>query len=101
MVLARRGYVIEEAPTGGAALRKLEGVTPDLILLDAMLPDMTGYDILARVKKEPKLKDIPVVMLTAKNNPLDRQKGLRGGLAAFLTKPFDPEKLLAVIDDHI
>ncbi len=40
-------------------------------------------------------------MLTAKNNPLDRQKGLRGGLAAFLTKPFDPEKLLAVIDDHI
>ncbi len=101
MVLARRGYVIEEAPTGGAALRKLEGVTPDLILLDAMLPDMSGYDILARVKKEPKLKDIPVVMLTAKNNPLDRQKGLRGGLAAFLTKPFDPEKLLAVIDDHI
>jgi twitching motility two-component system response regulator PilG len=101
MVLARRGYVIEEAPTGGAALRKLEGITPDLILLDAMLPDMSGYDILARVKKEPKLKDIPVVMLTAKNNPLDRQKGLRGGLAAFLTKPFDPEKLLAVIDDHI
>lgn len=101
MVLAKRGYTIEEAATGGDALRKLEGELPDLILLDAMLPDMTGYDILSRLKRDGRLKNVPVVMLTAKNNPMDRQKGLRGGSVAYLTKPFDPEKLLNVIDEHI
>jgi twitching motility two-component system response regulator PilG len=101
MVLAKRGYGIEEAATGGAALRKMEAMLPNLILLDAMLPDMTGYDILSRLKKDERLKEVPVVMLTAKNNPVDRQKGLKGGSVAYLTKPFDPEKLLAVIDDNI
>ena len=101
MVLAKRGYTIEEAATGGAALRKLEAMLPNLILLDAMLPDMTGYDILFRLKNDERLKAVPVVMLTAKNNPVDRQKGMRGGSVAYLTKPFDPEKLLAVIDDNI
>ena len=101
MVLAKRGYTIEEASTGGAALRKIAAVLPDLILLDAMLPDMTGYDILHRLKNDQRLKEVPVVMLTAKNNPVDRQKGLKGGSVAYLTKPFDPEKLLAVIDDNI
>ena len=101
MVLAKRGYTIEEAATGGAALRKLEAMLPNLILLDAMLPDMTGYDILFRVKNDERLREVPVVMLTAKNNPVDRQKGMRGGSVAYLTKPFDPEKLLAVIDENI
>lgn len=101
MVLAKRGYTIEEASTGGAALRRMEVILPDLILLDAMLPDMTGYDILFRLKNDERLKNVPVVMLTAKNNPVDRQKGMRGGSVAYLTKPFDPEKLLAVIDDNI
>lgn len=103
MVLTKRGYIIEEAPTGGAALRRIEGggSIPNLILLDAMLPDMTGYDILSILKKDLRFKDIPVVMLTAKNNSVDRQKGLQGGSAAYLTKPFDPEKLLAVIDENI
>ncbi|MFH0785789.1 MAG: response regulator [Pseudomonadota bacterium] len=101
MVLAKRGYTIVEAPTGGEALRKMEAIRPSLILLDAMLPDMTGYDILFRLKHDARLKDVPVVMLTAKNNPVDRQKGMRGGSVAYLTKPFDPEKLLAVIDDNI
>jgi len=101
MVLAKRGYTIEEASTGGAALRRMEVILPNLILLDAMLPDMTGYDILFRLKNDERLKNVPVVMLTAKNNPVDRQKGMRGGSVAYLTKPFDPEKLLAVIDDNI
>ncbi|GEM_PF-656773 len=101
MVLAKRGYTIEEAATGGAALRKMEAMLPNLILLDAMLPDMTGYDILFRLKNDERLKAVPVVMLTAKNNAVDRQKGMRGGSVAYLTKPFDPEKLLAVIDENI
>lgn len=101
MVLAKGGYVVEEAPTGGAALRRLANVVPDLILLDAMLPDLSGYDVLTHLKHDARLKQVPVVMLTAKNNPMDRQKGLRSGLVAYLTKPFDPERLLFVIKEHI
>lgn len=101
MVLAKGGYLVEEAPTGGAALRRLANLVPDLILLDAMLPDLSGYDVLAHLKYDARLQKVPVVMLTAKNNPMDRQKGLRSGLVAYLTKPFDPEKLLAVIKEHI
>ncbi len=101
MVIAKRGYTVNEAATGAVAIRKARERTPDLILLDATLPDMTGYDILHRFKNDVRLKNVPIVMLTAKNNPVDRQKGLQGGSVAYLTKPFDPEKLLAVIDEHI
>lgn len=97
MVLSRNGYIVNEASTGGEAFRKLEDFSPRLILLDAMLPDMTGYDILARLKLDSQLKEIPVVMLTAKDSPVDREKGLRAGSSAYLTKPFNPDKLLSVI----
>lgn len=101
MVIAKRGYTIHEAATGAVAMRKAKEKTPNLILLDAMLPDMTGYDILNRFKHDVHLKNVPIVMLTARNSPVDRQKGMQGGSVAYLTKPFDPEKLLAVIDEYI
>ncbi len=101
MVVAKRGYTVNEAATGAVALRKAQEGVPNLILLDAMLPDMSGYEILHRFKNDDRLRDVPVVMLTAKNNPVDRQKGLQGGSAAYLTKPFDPERLLAAIDEYL
>ncbi len=97
MVLSRKGYVVEEAASGSEALRKVHDQPPHLILLDAMLPDMTGYDILAELQQDQRLKSIPVVMLTAKDSPIDREKGLRAGAVAYLTKPFNPDKLLSVI----
>jgi twitching motility two-component system response regulator PilG len=66
-----------------------------------MLPDMTGYDILAKLKQDTRLKEIPVVMLTAKDSPIDREKGMRAGSVAYLTKPFNPDKLLSVIGSYI
>jgi CheY-like chemotaxis protein len=101
MVLSRNGYVVSEAATGGQALRMVGNAIPHLILLDAMLPDMTGYDILAQLKQDQRLKEIPVVMLTAKDSPVDREKGMRAGSVAYLTKPFNPDKLLSVIGDYI
>lgn len=101
MVLTRKGYRVEEAATGGEALSKVASVLPQLILLDARLPDMTGFDVLAKIKQNSQLKEIPVVMLTAKDNPVDREKGMRAGLAEYLTKPFNPEKLLSVIGGYI
>jgi twitching motility two-component system response regulator PilG len=101
MVLSRKGYVVNEAANGGEALRQVAERRPHLILLDAMLPDMTGYDVLAQLKQDPRLKEIPVVMLTAKDSPVDRQKGMRAGSVAYLTKPFNPDKLLSVIGGYI
>ncbi len=101
VVLSRNGFTVREAATGSEALDQLEQGTPKLILLDAMLPDMTGYEILALLKQDQRLKDIPVVMLTAKDSPIDREKGMRAGSNAYLTKPFDPDKLLSVIGGYI
>ena len=101
MVLSRNGYVVEEAASGGEALSKVHDQLPHLILLDAMLPDMTGYDILAKLQQDQRLKEIPVVMLTAKDSSIDREKGLRAGAMAYLTKPFNPEKLLSVIGSSL
>jgi twitching motility two-component system response regulator PilG len=102
MVLSRKGYAVSEAATGREAFIKVaDEELPHLILLDAMLPDMTGYDILAKLKQDTRLKEIPVVMLTAKDSPVDREKGMRAGSVAYLTKPFNPDKLLSVIGSYI
>ncbi len=102
MVLSRKGYAVDEAASGEEALSKVDGeCLPNLILLDAMLPDMTGYNILALLKQDSRFKDIPVVMLTAKDSPVDREKGLQAGASDYLTKPFNPDKLLSVIGGYI
>ncbi len=101
MVLSRKGYLVQEAVNGQQALKMIGDAQPHLILLDAMLPDMTGYDILAQLQQDRRLKEIPVVMLTAKDSPMDREKGIRAGSSAYLTKPFNPEKLLSVIGSYI
>lgn len=75
-----------------AALRQLP--SPDAILLDVILPDANGFDILARVRAHPALKSIPVIMLTGKATREDVMRGLAGGADGYITKPFDPEILI-------
>ena len=101
MVLTRKAYRLREATTGAEALQLINTETPDLILLDAMLPDMTGYEILTQLKENEMFKKIPVVMLTAKMGATDRQKGLQAGAVAYLTKPFNPDKLLSTVAQYI
>lgn len=101
MVLGRKGYPLREATTGKEALAAIEEEVPQLILLDAMLPDMTGYSILVHLQKHDALKNIPVIMLTAKTGATDRQKGLQAGAVAYLTKPFDPDKLISTVVQNV
>lgn len=101
MVLGKNGYGVLEAGSGREAMDRLAEGAPSLILLDAMLPDTTGYDILTKIKQEDRWKDVPVVMLTARKGALDRQKGMKAGSVEYLTKPFDPQKLLGVIRNHV
>lgn len=101
MVLQRKGFTCHEAPSGQQALELMEKESYDLVMLDAMLPDMTGYDILLQLKKRGRLETLPVVMLTAKTGATDRQRGLHAGAVAYLTKPFSPDKLLATVKQHL
>jgi two-component system OmpR family response regulator len=70
---------------------------PDLVLLDVMLPDVDGFDILASVRRHPALKNVPVVMLTGKASREAVLKGLAGGADGYITKPFEPDALMSVV----
>ncbi len=82
------------AENGEIALDMIQREKPQLVFLDVMMPKMNGMDVCKRVKKDLKLNDIYIALLTAKGQELDRQKGQEVGADVYMTKPFDPEMLL-------
>ena len=82
------------AENGEQALEIIQAEKPQLVFLDVMMPKMNGMEVCRRVKKELGLNDIFIVLLTAKGQELDRQKGQEVGADVYMTKPFDPEVLL-------
>lgn len=101
MVLKREGLKTIEATTGEEALELSKANSPDLVLLDVMLPDMTGHDLLPEMRKMAHLSDTPIIMLTGRKGSEDRMKGLRAGVSEYLTKPFDPQKLTTLIRKYL
>lgn len=93
--LRKEGHRVTQAATGEAALAAVCGETPDLILLDLMLPELDGLEVCRRLKEEPQNAGIPVVMLTAKGEEADIVAGLELGADDYITKPFSPKVLLA------
>jgi DNA-binding response OmpR family regulator len=91
-------YRIIEAADGTEALRLIREEKPDIILLDWMMPGMTGIEVLQAVKAEAALAATPVVMLTAKAQAADRERGLQLGASEYLFKPFSPLELLTVVE---
>lgn len=92
--LVNAGYVLLEAEDGPEALELARKSSPDLILLDVMLPNMDGNEVLKRLKAAPDTKGIPVIMLTAKGEEIDRVLGLELGADDYIVKPFSPRELL-------
>jgi DNA-binding response OmpR family regulator len=93
-------YRVEFCADGRSALHRLRGDDPvDLILLDIMMPHMSGFEVLAELRRLPRHSDTPVIMLTAKGQETDREQARSLGASDFLTKPFSPKKLLARIDE--
>jgi class 3 adenylate cyclase len=86
------------ARDGLSALEKAEAIIPDLILLDVNMPNMNGFEVLERLKAQPSLADIPVIMLTAMGDVDSRVRGLGMGADDYLPKPFSPRELLARVD---
>ena len=83
------------AENGEQALEIINEENPQLVFLDVMMPKLNGMEVCRRVKKELALNDVYVILLTAKGQELDRQKGQEVGADLYLTKPFDPEILLS------
>src|SRR5512145_2347608 len=91
--LRQAGYEVETAETGRDALELLRRSAPDLVVLDLMLPDVTGTEICRRMRTDPELADLPIIMLTAKADEVDRVVGLELGADDYVTKPFSPREL--------
>jgi len=96
--LDRAGYSVSTAATGAAALRKIEQQLPDLILLDLMLPELSGIEVASRLRTNPKTASIPIIMLTAKTDEVDQVVGLSVGADDYITKPFSVKVVLARIE---
>ncbi|HEX8245822.1 MAG TPA: diguanylate cyclase, partial [Longimicrobium sp.] len=101
--LTARGYDVRTAATGGAVLRLLNEYsrTPDLVLLDVMMPELSGIDVLRALRRDDRWADVPVVLITATNDGALPVSALRDGAVDFLTKPFRLDELLARVDAHV
>ena len=93
MNLRQAGYEVETSETGRDALDLLRRSPPDLVVLDLMLPDVTGTEICRRMRSDIDLSEIPIIMLTAKADEVDRVVGLELGADDYVTKPFSPREL--------
>jgi DNA-binding response OmpR family regulator len=92
MNLEHDGFQVSEAFNGKQAIQKIRDVTPDLILLDVMMPDLDGFEVLETVRE---VSQVPVIMLTAKGEEDDRVRGLELGADDYVTKPFSPRELVS------
>ncbi|MBL8345086.1 MAG: response regulator [Rubrivivax sp.] len=96
-VLQEEGYRVRVARDGQEALDALAAELPDLLLLDVMLPRVSGFEVCERIRANPLWRDLRVVMLSAKGREVEVQKGLALGADAYVTKPFAIKELLAEV----
>jgi two-component system alkaline phosphatase synthesis response regulator PhoP len=93
--LEDEGVTLFTADNGERALELIRGEHPDLVFLDVMMPKMNGFDVCHTVKRDLQMKDVFIVLLTAKGQEYDKIKGAEVGADVYMTKPFDPDELLA------
>lgn len=99
--ILRQEYRILAAKSGEEALECIaKSGTPDLVLLDIVMPGIDGYEVCRRLKEDNKTADVPVVFITAKTDEAEREKGLGLGAAAYITKPFDVETVRRIVGEQ-
>jgi len=97
--LEEEDYQIIDTSDGKEALEKIRLEKPALVLLDVVMPKMDGFEVLSQLKKDIKLKEMPIIMLTARGQKLDKDKGVRLGAEDYIVKPFSPSHLLHKIKE--
>jgi DNA-binding NarL/FixJ family response regulator len=95
------GFVVQVANNARDAWQMLEQTTPDLVISDIMMPQVSGYEFLKQMREDVRFLNLPVVFLTAKGMTKDRIEGYNAGCDAYLSKPFDPDELVAIAENLI
>ena len=96
-LLEKSGYQVQVAANGEEALARLDDFAPDLVLLDVMVPKVSGYEVCQRMRAQPKWRDIKIVMLSARGREVEVEKGMSLGADLYVTKPFSSAELVATI----
>ncbi|MFM6138506.1 MAG: response regulator [Sphaerospermopsis kisseleviana] len=101
LILSTAGYKVKKEMNGLEVIKQVPVLLPDLILLDIMLPDITGFEICEQLKSNPLTASIPIIFMTALTDTVDKVKGLSLGAVDYITKPFKKEELLARVRTHL
>lgn len=96
-ILDLEDFAVRTAGDGEAALAAVAEEQPDVLVLDVMMPGLTGFEVASRLRSDPDTGDLPIILLTARDGDDDRRLGLECGADAYLTKPFSPLKLIETI----
>jgi DNA-binding response OmpR family regulator len=97
-ILEQKGFEVTSATGGAEALRLLSHGTFDLVLLDVMMPEVDGFTVCRRIKEDARLKDLPVIFLTAKGGGEALAEGFESGAIMYINKPFTANKLLTIVN---
>ncbi|MDD9979267.1 MAG: response regulator [Boseongicola sp.] len=100
-ILSREGWQVFTHSNGSTALEAIRERTPDLVVLDVMLPNRSGYDILNDLRADPDLQELPVLMLTARGQKKDRELAEKLGASRFMTKPFSNGEVLETVRELV
>lgn len=96
-LLGKRGYAVRTAENGEEAMRRLAEESPDLILMDVVMPGQNGFQLTRAITRDPRYEGIPVIMCTSKNQETDKVWGMRQGARDYIVKPVDPDELFSKI----
>lgn len=96
-LLQKAGYAVRVARNGDEVLQAVAEAVPDLIILDAMMPARSGYDVCQALRGEARCREVPIIMLTAKGRDIDREKGMALGASDYVTKPFSTRELVETV----
>jgi twitching motility two-component system response regulator PilH len=96
-LLEKRGYTVRMAHNGEEAMRRLAEETPDLILMDVVMPGLNGFQLTRAITRDPRFSAVPVIMCTSKSQETDKVWGMRQGARDYIVKPVDPTELMTKI----
>jgi CheY-like chemotaxis protein len=99
-VLDRQGYRLVTATNGEEALEQARASRPDVIVLDIMMPKLDGYQVAEALRADAELSGIPIIMLSAKAQEEDIERGVEAGVDRYITKPFSPEELAVIVSEY-
>lgn len=100
-LLIKQGFKVETAIDGAQALEVLPAISPDLVVLDIVMPNMNGYELCRQIKSDPKTKNVPVIICSSKGEDFDKYWAMKQGADAYIAKPFEEKELIATIKQYL